>query len=118
MATITDGTTVITPELVLGYETTQASRNIVHEVLGRPDPDVTLAPAGTRSGTLSLFFLTEADAEAARVLHTAASTFTLTDADRPAMGMVYVTAGAITVTLDDQTRERWTVAVEYREVLP
>lgn len=118
METITDGTTTITPELVLGYETAQEGRTIVHDILGRPDPDVSLAPTTTRAGTLELFFATADDAEQARVMHTQAAVFTYTATDNPTTSMRYVVAGGgLRVSLDDRTRRRWTVSVAYREVL-
>lgn len=119
MTTISDGTTTITPELVLGYETAQAGRNIVHDILGRPDPDVSLAPAALRAGTLNLFFLTAADADACRKLHARAAVFTYSATDTASTSMRYVLDSAgIGQALEDQTRKRWTVTIAYREVAP
>ncbi|WP_025159367.1 hypothetical protein [Leifsonia aquatica] len=117
MATISDGATTLTPELVIGYSTQQDGRNSFHDILGRGDPDVSLAPAAMRVGTLNLFFLTEADADACRRLHARAAVFTYTATDNPTTSMRYVLdAGGIGPALDDQTRQRWTVAIAYREV--
>lgn len=118
MSTISDGTTTITPDLVLGYSTQQAGRNVIHDILGRGDPDVSLAPAASRAGTLNLFFLTEADAEQCRQLHAQAAVFTYTADDNTTTSMRYVVdQGGIGPALDDQTRRRWTVSVAYREVI-
>jgi len=118
LSTISDGATTITPELVLGYDTAQEGRNIFHDVLGRADPDVSLRVAGTRAGTLTLFFPTEAAANAARTLHAGAKVFTYTATDNATTSMRYVVDNAgIRVQLDPETRRRWTVAVAYREVL-
>lgn len=117
-ATITDGTTTITPLLVLGYQTNQTGRNVLHDILGRADFDVSLRTAGLRSGTLNLLFGTEADAQAARVFHAAAARFTYTDTDVPSAGMVYVLdAAQMTLELDPDTQRKWTLAVPYQEVL-
>lgn len=117
MSTITDGTTTIAPALVMGYRTSQPGRNAFHDILGRPDPDVSLAPAGLRRGTLTLFFLTEADAEACRQLHSNPAVFTYTADDNTTTSMRYVLDDAgVSPALDDQTRRRWTVDVAYREV--
>jgi hypothetical protein len=115
--TISDGTTTIAPELVLGYETSQAGGNLIHAVLGRRDPDVTLREAGLRAGTLQLFFLTEVEAEACRVLHSAAAVFAYTADDNTTTSMNYVVdPGGISTKLDDSTRRRWVVSVGYQEV--
>jgi hypothetical protein len=118
MTTISNGTTTITPRLVLGYAARQQSRNVVHEVIGRRDPDVTLRPAGTRTGTLRLLFLTEAAAASAFDDLGSADVWTLLDADVSTIGMAFVVDGQMEVSLDDRTITRWTVSVEYREVLP
>lgn len=117
MSTISDGTTTITPALVLGYETQQPGRNVFHDVLGRADADVSLAPPAPRTGTLQLFFLTEAEAEACRELHNQPAVFTYTATDNATTTMRYVVdSSGVRVALDDQTRKRWTVSVAYREV--
>jgi len=117
-AQIIHGETIITPRLVLSYESSQESRNIEHTILGRSDPDITQRPAGTRTGTLELFFLDEADAEAARVAHTEVGTFSLVWPERPSTEMTYVLGqGELVRTLDPETRARWIVQVPYREVI-
>lgn len=119
MNTITDGTTVITPDLVLGYEAAQDGRSVFHDVIGRSDPDVTLRELATRSGSLDLFFLTRADADAARTFHAAAKVFTYNAIDNPSTSMDYVVAeGGVRIKLDDATRARWVLTVAYREVAP
>jgi hypothetical protein len=117
MSTITNGTTTITPQLIQGYETTTQSTNITHTILGRSDPDYSLGADTPRSGSLSLFFLTRAEAWAAHQLHTAAGVFTLTDADLPEINMRYIRAGSMGLTLDSDTLTRWVLDLEYVEVL-
>jgi len=115
--TITSGSTTITPFTVLGYETTQAGRNIFHDILGRRDDDVSFRPAGLRTGTLNLGFLTEADADECRTFHADGALFVFESDDRPTIGMRYVLGeGGIGVALESETRELWTVAIDYREV--
>lgn len=119
MTTLSNGTVTITPELVTGYETMRTARTIAHDVIGRPDPDVTLRAAGTRKGRLELLFVDEASANQAAQLHAAASVWTLADPDLSTIGMLYVVAaGDITSSLEDQSRELWLVSVPYLEVLP
>jgi hypothetical protein len=107
------GSTV--PVLVLGYEAEQSSRNIVHDTLDGGIM-VSLIPPRPRSGTLRLFYPSEAAADAARLLHRRPAPFTLTSTERTTINMSYVTAGPARIVLDDQTRNAWVVEVGFQEV--
>lgn len=114
--TISDGTTTITPELVLGYEVAQESRNIIHTILGRATPDVTLRFTTLRVGTLQMLFKTATEAEEARQLHINPIVFTLESTEIPEADMSYVVSGSISTVLEDETRKLWTVSVDFQEV--
>lgn len=116
MTTISDGTTTITPLLVQGYEAATSSRNVVHQILGRADDDVSLMPDSLRSGTLRLLFADAESAWAAHALHTQAAVLTLADSDVSQVGMRYVRQGEMTLALDPQTRIRWELSVGFKEV--
>lgn len=105
------------PDLVLGYATDRAGRNIVHDLLGGDGIAVVLIAPRPRSGTLELFYTDEADAWAALELHTStADSFTLADTDRPAIGMAYVLdSSGVSLALDEETRDHWVVSVNYQE---
>lgn len=118
MTTITQGATTITPNLVLGYEAQSESRNVFHIILSAPSMDVSLAPAGMRSGELEMFFLRQEDAWAAHALHIGLGSFVLVDSDLPEINMTYVCDGSIKIALDDKTQKRWTLSVPFREVTP
>lgn len=119
MSTITHSTGTITPRLILGWEATRPARSLVHEVLGRADPDITLRPAGVRSGTLRLLFTTGAEASAAAAVFAIAQTLTITDPDVAQVGMSFVVAeGDIVAQLDPETRRLWTLDVAFQEVAP
>lgn len=121
---ITSGATVIRPTLVLGYESTRAGGNIVHPIIGRRQPDVTLRPGGMRAGRLELLFddpnpaVAESASAAAETLHNSAAVLTLRSDDRPSIGMSYVVpaGGNITRRLEDATREAWILAVDFEEI--
>lgn len=115
---ISTGTTTITPELVLGWSTSQDSRNVIHSIIGRSDPEVTLQPANLRTGTMELFFLSEAEAEEARLIHSSAAIFTLYSDEITSANLYYVVTGSISMALEDETRRYWTVTVDYQEILP
>jgi hypothetical protein len=115
-STITQGGTTVTPELVLGYDSSRTSGNIVHWILGRPDPDVTLRPARLRKGTLKLLFASESAAGTCFRLHGGAGVFVLADSDVESVGMRYVVDGNIDIGLDPQTQEMWLVSVAYQEI--
>jgi hypothetical protein len=117
--TITDGVTTANPVQVLDYTYTRAARTIVHEVLDRPDPDITLRPVGYRAGTLGLFFPDRATALAAEDMHRIPGVLHLdADADEATATMDYVPTGVIAVTLDLTGQRRWRVDVQYQEVQP
>lgn len=117
-ATFTDGTTTVSPIQVNGYETARASRNIVHVIIGRADPDVSIQPAGLRRGTLELLFGNPVDAEACSDLHAESAVFTYTDSDVPGVSMRYVLQdGAdLETALDSDAGISWVVKVPYQEV--
>ena len=115
--TITRGVDSVSPALVLGYKSARTAKNLIHPIIGRPDPDVTLAAAGLRTGTLELFCLDLAQALAVEALHAGEGVCQLEDTDLPALNMFYVASGEIGLELDEETRLRWVVSVEYQEVL-
>lgn len=114
---ITGASGTIALDLVTGYEARRESRTRVHDVIGRWDPDVTLRPAGPRTGTLSIWCADLDAAAALDALHKAADVLELADTDRPDIDMSYVVDGSIAVAPEIGT-ERWIVSVDYREVLP
>lgn len=116
--TSTSGATLL-PELVMGYSSAREGGAVIHEILGRADPDVTLRVKATRTGTLSLLFLDEAQAAEAEAELSGAATFTLnTGGDRPTVDMSFIASGVAARTLDEDTLTVWVVDVDYREILP
>jgi hypothetical protein len=114
---ITSGADTLNPTMVLGYSSSRLAGNIIHPVLGREDPDVTMRPAGLRTGTLELLFTGETDGKEAEDLHSTTAVFTLTSTDRPSINMSYVAAGRIGRELDPDTRDVWVVRIEFQEVI-
>lgn len=115
--TITSGSYTLEPFAVTGYDSARLSGNIVHQILGKSEPDITLRPAALRTGTLNLAFDDETDSAEAVTAHaTSTDPFTLTTA-LGTVDMTYVVAGDIRRTLDE-TRKVWTVAVSYQEINP
>lgn len=118
MTTITSGTTTITPTLVDGYTAGQDARTISHPILGTGRDDLTLRPAGPRSGTLHLLFSLESAANTARIALSGTSVWTFTDPDRTTLNMSFaVEGGTLSTVLEDQTRNLWFLEVPFREVL-
>lgn len=118
MATvITHSAGVITPEVVDGYEATSEARTIVHTILGREDPDITLRPPGLRTGALTLVFATGAAAASAEAVLRFPQVLELSDTDAPNVAMSFVVAtGDIAPKLDPETRRVWTLTVPFQEV--
>lgn len=114
--TISDGSTVITPQLILGWEAAQDSRNVIHSIIGKAEPDVTLKPANLRTGTLQLLFLTAAEATSARVMLIQALPFLIESDETFLDNFHFVVSGAVSSVLEDETRKLWTLSVDFQEV--
>lgn len=119
-ATITRGAATITPTAVTQYASDREAQNRVHVILGRPDPDVTLRPAQSRTGTLMLTFASvtaAADSKTAEDLHAASEgVFVLVSADVPTINMSYVPTGRVSRALDP-TLKAWTLSIPFQEVI-
>lgn len=108
------------PALVLGWEMSRAGQSIVQDVIGGGVAITTLA-SRPRSGTLRLFYMYEESAVDAFNMHAPAGSFALSDLDEPGSWreMLYVVGdGGCRITLDEVTRRRWIVEVEYQELQP
>lgn len=104
----------IAPELVLDqFESSDELGTIVHEILGRETPDITLRPAAPRSGTLRLLFTDAASAEAARKFHRAPAVFSAAST-LSWVPAAYVPSGAIRTA--QQSTGRWLLEVPFVEV--
>jgi len=121
-ATITGGSAVIAPTIVLGISDETPAGNVIHEILGRRDPDVTLRAPGRRKGVLELGFSgadSEAKSHAARNILLLAGLLTLVAPERTTFnGMTFVVTDNVARVLDPETRNAWTLTVPYQEVSP
>jgi hypothetical protein len=137
---ITQGSTVIQPQVIDGYSSTSQSASKVHTIMGRTAPAITLRPGGLRRGTLRMVFggttsgggyaiidgiLTEIEgftgasedlSLAAETAHRDGGVFTLTVTERSTVSMQYIVDGSVTRELDDATRDVWIVSVDFQEV--
>lgn len=116
--TLSTSASSLSPETVTGWTSTREANNLIHTIIGRADPDVTMKPAGLRTGTLEMLFLTLPLALAAESLHAGEGVLHLQDSDHAALEMYYVASGAIELELDDETRSLWLLRVDFQEVLP
>ena len=108
--------TYANPLLVLGWETSADSGNILHKLLdGTIVPS--LAPAGMRRGTMRLLF-DAGDHQAALAafeLHRQRARFELHGSPNPAQAVRYVLDGQMQLALSDNAK-RWVLSVPYQEV--
>ena len=116
MSTITKGATTITPTLVLRNATSAMVGTITHKLI-RGGTSYSLRSAEPRTGTLDLFFLDAAAAWACFNLHTEVGVFVYDDTDVTQQSMEYVVTGRVEPVLDDDTRVRWVVSVDYGEII-
>lgn len=117
MTTLTDGTTTLTPRLVLGWEGYRAARTVVHDILADPDGYVTLRPSSPEALTLQLLLDTAEESLTALTLLGSGQLLTLTIDELPTLTMNLVVVGDATRALDDQTLTRWIVTAEVRQVV-
>ncbi|MDH6181811.1 hypothetical protein M2152_001993 [Microbacteriaceae bacterium SG_E_30_P1] len=118
MPTITAVSGTTTPTLILASSIvgSQEARTIEHELLDGPSA-YTLLPAGPRKFALELLYPSEADAEAARTMHTLPQSFTISYPERLMLhGLQYVRFGEMKIALDPDTRRRFVLTLNISEV--
>lgn len=115
-ATLSSGTAIVAPELILEYRADQLSGNVFHRIIGKASPDVSLADDGPREGVLRCFFPTAAEADAARAALATAAVWTLSDPDVPLVNMTFARRERMTIQLEEETREHWLLDIGYQEV--
>lgn len=111
----------IVPTIIMSISVGRGARNVVHDILGKTEPDVTLRSASLRSGTIEMGFAgptSEADSQKALDIHARGVVLTLVNAERATASMAYIASGRIERELDDTTRNDWIVRIDYQEVRP
>lgn len=116
MTTITKSGVSIIPKMVVGYTALTRSANIIHTIIGRPDPDVSLTDDQLRTGSLTLLFTTPAAAWEAHEMHRHSGVLRIFDQDIPAINMAYVRDGEMQIQLDPVSRTLWTLTIGFQEV--
>lgn len=116
--TITHSTGTITPDLIDRFEAAREAHTVVHDILNRSNPDVTLRAPSLRRGSLACRFVQEADAISAFDVLSVPQVLAMTNADVPAVDMSFVVAlGDLTISLSGDT-QAWWVTVPFVEVAP
>lgn len=107
------------PDLVLGWDVSRTGQTIVQDVIGG-GVAIAIGAARPRTGTLRLFYAYEANAVDAFNMHAPAGTFGFYDTETSTwQDMLYVVGdGGCRITLDEVTRRRWVVEVEFQELQP
>lgn len=113
--TITHASGVITPTALQGWEAAAPARSIVHDIMGRPDPDITKRPTGLRRGTLTLVFASGQAAYAARAVLAVTQPLTLAHDSIAQVGMLFVVAGGDLGDVLGAANE-WTLSVPFQEI--
>jgi hypothetical protein len=115
MSSISDGTTTLSVISILGWSDDRESGNVMHDIIGRSDPDVTLHPARARSGSFQALCTDMVAGWALRELLAGAAVLHLVNTDLPDTDMDFVLVTA-NIELDDVTLIRAVVTVEFRQV--
>ncbi len=119
-ALITFGSSTIAPSQVMGYMSERAGNNVVHPILGREEPDVTLRPASLATGTLELGFqgpTAESNSKTAQTLASTSGVGTFYSSDRSSVGMTFVVTDRVRRELDPDSRDAWIVSIPWQEVM-
>jgi hypothetical protein len=113
------------PRTITQYKTRRSSGNIVHPILGRKFPDVTLRPGGARTGTIELRVPVDAEGWGrkgswAEDLLTRGEVCSITNTlPRFGLGdevtMFFVVTGDIGKELDS-TRTEWVMTFDFQEI--
>lgn len=101
-----------------GWEESQASRHIVHQLLEADDVALTLRPAAPSQGELTAVFLTLAEAKALKADMAGAATLTLADTDRADLDMTFIVIDSVAAVLEDETRDLGITSFTYLKVTP
>lgn len=115
--TLLVGATVFAPTAVETVDVSRAGRTLVHDVLGRSNPDVTLRASGLRTGTLDLVFSGEADGKAA-LDALAVGVVAQVASSAAALTLSFVVPEGQDVALSRARAGYWTLSVPFQEVQP
>lgn len=118
MSSISDGTTSVSVLMILGWDDSEPAGNIRHDIIGKAEPDFTLHPTGTREGTIRAVTETMAAGWSLRTLLKQPKVFTVVNTDLPGASMDFVLSegGRVRVELDEVTRLRGVVSIDFTEV--
>jgi hypothetical protein len=112
---MTRGAVTLTPTLILPARLVRTGRTVVHPILGTDDADLTIRPAGPRTGELRTLWLTAADAAAAvEALGVAGGAWTIADS-----GDADMTCQVVGDIVQDAPVDGWagrTVTITVQEV--
>lgn len=113
-----DGTTTHTPIIVDGFQSSQQSRHVIHELLDSADDAITLRPAASPRGSLSALFASLEEAEACRGELASAAVLTYVDTDNPTTNMSFIAIDTSAAELEDESRELAWVRFTFKKVTP
>lgn len=102
---------------VLTYTSRRETTSVVHQVIGRADPLVSIGVQAKRTGQMGLFCLTYADALAVEDALGTGEILLLRQQDYPGLDMYFTGTASDLRPFDDVTAtRRWEVTVEFTEV--
>jgi hypothetical protein len=116
MATITRGTATVSP-LGVKVAATRATGNIMHSIIGRPDPDVTFGKTALATGRIEMLFATHAAALAAAATLAAPGVYVLNMPEDSEYSMRFVVSGPLEPAVLGEGGTKWLLRVDFSEVL-
>jgi hypothetical protein len=97
----------------LGYVVSRASENVIHRIMNRADPDVTLKPTPLRTGTFEALIHGQTDAEALAYALGRPSKFAWTS--EGFASILFVVSGPVQIRQEDNLSS-YVVSFEFTEV--
>lgn len=115
---IPSGTTsTLTPFMVLGYNFSRPSSNVVHDLIGVAAPDITIGPPRTREGSLALLARSASEASTYEAFHLSPASFAFVDTAQTYGNVNYVLAAGGSVRLEQhEDRKFWTVTIDVKAI--
>lgn len=103
--------------MVMGYDAPRRAPITVHEVIGRPDPIVTLAPLSLRSGSLDVWCTDWDSAQDVVAVYETGAPVMFSQVDYSGMDLYHVVSEVRPAVYDAFTRpRRWHVSVDFVEL--
>lgn len=115
---LTDDAASFTALATVEYDARRNVPNVLHQIIGRGDVDVTFKPGGLRSGSMTLLFDSYDDADgASSSLATTPGVWAYGDGGDELTIIMRLVVNGETALVLDETRAAWLLQIPFQEVV-